>query len=393
MPNEFSMMEVAGGALVLMGLAAVLFLAIYLPIARDRARRRAPAALKSLVPVKREGVTPGEGANPTPGERPENRVHDLVAALQKEGRVGALEEELKKLDPSTLSPEEEEPWWHMYGCAAFRAGREIEALERFEEGYKKFPQSAAIRFSLGQQHIRAGVVEKGFELFRSCKFPVVSREWALCQARYAYLWNRYQEGIDFLMPFFEAYKQVKILDDHFLYVRGLPFFGRWWGYLAAFSILSDDLNRLESITDYLAENCLDYDFDYLRLKLRACRDGATSALLEAMERKDGPPTAYVLMNIAAIRAQEASTLDAARQTLADVGLSAQDSWLDDVRTLALADAAHRFGDPALEQECITVFLKRQPLLLEPDDALNFQLLRYQEHLKPRVTADRQSADF
>ena len=30
-----------------------------------------------------------------------------------------------------------------------------------------------------------------------------------------------------LRPFLGAYKQLKILDDHFLYIRGMPFFGTW----------------------------------------------------------------------------------------------------------------------------------------------------------------------
>lgn len=56
--------------------------------------------------------------------------------------------------------------------------------------------------------------------------------------------------------------------------------------------------------------------------------------------------------------------------------------LEDVRTLALAEAAHRHGDVAGEREHVTRFVARQPLLLCPDVALNFHLLRYQERLKP-----------
>jgi tetratricopeptide (TPR) repeat protein len=301
-----------------------------------------------------------------PSKSPENkanRVDELANALQQKGRIRDLEQELMKLDQSSLSPAEHESWWHLYGIVAFQEGRDTEALERFEEAHRRFPHSAQIRFSLGQQYIRAKSIEKGFELFRTCKFPEVSREYALAQARYAYLWNRYSDGLLFIRPFFDAYKQVNILDDHFLYVRGLPFFGRWWAYLAAFAILSGELEELESITRFVVQNCHDYDFDYLKAELKAYRDDAV------------------------IKARMATTIEAAQEILASVVLSEQDfPWLEDIRMLALAEAAHRLADPALERESVEAFLVRQPMLFEPDIALNFHLLRYQENLKPRVAS-------
>ncbi len=320
-----------------------------------------------------------------------NRVDELANNLQREGRVSDLEQELKRLDKSSLSPAEQESWWHLFGIAAFQEGRDTEALERFEAAYTRFPGSAQIRFSLGQQHIRAGDAGKGFDLFRTCVFPEVSREYAFAQARYAYIWNRYGDGLVFIRPFFEAYKQIKILDDHFLYARGLPFFGRWWAYLAAFSILSDDLQELESVTQFVTQNCRDYDFEYLQAELKAYRNDAPELLLEPLEKRLGGvpqgsfPTGYTRMNVAVIKARAATTVVAAQEVLAGVSLSEQDfPWLEDIRTLARAEAARRLGDSTLEQECVEAFLVRQPLLLEPDIALNFHLLRYQENLKTRV---------
>jgi hypothetical protein len=327
-----------------------------------------------------------------PPQHQANRVDDLANTLQREGRIKQLEQELRRLDQSSLSPAEQESWWHLYGIVAFQEGRDAEALERFQEAHKKFPASAQIRFSLGQQYIRTRAVEKGFELFRACKFPDVPREYALAQARYAYLWNRYSDGLLFVRPFFEVYKQVKILDDHFLYVRGLPFFGRWWAYLAAFAILSGELEELESVTKYTVENCHDYDFEYLQAELKAYRDDEPEHLLEALGKRlssmpEGNfPTGYTRMNIAVIKARAASSLEATQDILARVALSDQDfPWLADIRTLALAEAAHRLGDRRLEQQRIEAFLVRQPMLFEPDIALNFHLLRYQETLKPRVS--------
>ncbi len=338
----------------------------------------------------RESKTNGE-AEPT--QPPANRVEELANALQQDGRIGELERELESLDFSTLSPAEQESWRCLYGIVAFQEGRDAEALQRFQEAYEQFPGSASVRFSLGQQYIRTREIEKGFELFRNCRFPEVSAEYALAEARYAYLWNRYADGLSFLRPLFEAYKQVKILDDHFLYVRGLPFFGRWWSHLAALSILSGELAELESVTRFVVQHCHDYDFDYLQTELRAYRDDRPELLLVALERRlesntaGAFPTGYLRMNIAVIHSRAAAAIEEAREVLNVVTLSGQDfPWLEDIRTLALAEAAHRFGDAEFEQQHVETFLARQPLLFEPDIALNFHLLRYQERLKPRVTA-------
>lgn len=330
---------------------------------------------------------------PQPNAQQPNRVDELANSLQREGRINELERKLKEFDRSSLSRPEQESWLHLYGIVAFQEGHDTEALDRFKEAYKNFPDSAQIRFSLGQQYIRTKDIEKGFELFRACKFPEVSREYSLAQARYAYLWNRYNDGLLFIRPFFDAYKKLRILDDHFLYVRGLPFFGRWWSYLAAFAILSADLKELEATTNYVVENCHDYDFEYLQAELRAYRDDKPEHLLEALEKrlanmpKGNFPTGYTRINIAVIKARMATTLEVAKEILSAVTLSENDfAWLEDIRTLAIAEAAHRLDAPEIESEQVKRFLARQPMLFEPDIALNFHLLRYQESLKPQVAA-------
>lgn len=153
-----------------------------------------------------------------PPAPPPNRVDELANALQREGRIADLEPELDKLDKAKLSQAELESWWHIYGIAAFRGGRQQEATKRFEEAYRRFPKSPHIRFSLGQQYVNARQLDQGFALFRSCVFPEVPRGYVLAQVRYAYLWNRYDDGLLMLRPFFKAYQELKVLDDHFLYV-------------------------------------------------------------------------------------------------------------------------------------------------------------------------------
>jgi len=322
----------------------------------------------------------------TVGEQP-NTVDALANNLQQEGRLGELEQELEKLDQSSMTEAEKASWWHLYGIAAFRAGRDGEATSRFEEGHKRFPGHADIRFSLGQQYVRARRIQEGFELFVSCKFPEAPSKFVLAQVRYAYLWNRYPEGRAMLRPFLEAYKELKILDDHFLYIRGLPFFGTWWSNLAALSILDRDTEELEEVTEYVATTCHDYDFEYLRAELSAHRDNRPELLLGFLEKRLQNASAgfdgAACMKIAIIKGRMTGSAHAAEELLNAVNLSDQDfPWLQDIRTLAKAEIAHRFNQVEVEQEHVEAFLGRQRMLFEPNIALDFHLLRYQERLKP-----------
>jgi|CXWL01.1.fsa_nt_gi tetratricopeptide (TPR) repeat protein len=323
-----------------------------------------------------------------PGDPPPNCIDALANTLQREGRIEDLERELEKLDKAKLSTTELESWWHIYGIAAFRGGREHEATVRFEEAYRRFPGSPLIRFSLGQQYVNARQIDRGFELFQSCVFPEVPHAYVLAQVRYAYLWNRYDDGRMMLRPFFKAYQELKILDDHFLYVRGLPFFGVWWSYLAALSILSSDTKELETVTAYVSQNCHDYDFEYLATELVAYRDDQPQLMLPLVEKRlvdaqSDFPNGYSFMKRAVIKGRTAASQKEAEDLLNSVEIKGNDfPWLADIRTLAKAETAHRFSEPNVEKQHTNEFMTRQPMLFEPDIALNFHLLRYQERLKP-----------
>jgi tetratricopeptide (TPR) repeat protein len=318
-----------------------------------------------------------------------SRVGDLANKLAHEGRAGEIEVALEGMNQATLPDAEREEWWHIYGIAAFQAGRDDVALERFQEAHRLFPSSAFIRFALGQQYIRANEPDKGFALFRETLFPQIPRQHALVEARYAYLHSRYEDGRAFIRPFFEAYKKLRVLDDHFLYVRELPFFGSYWSHLAAFSILSGDWAESDEVTDYVRHNCSDYDFDGLRVERQAYRGGDASLLLPLLNgllaensKASAAPTGYLRMRIAVIEARQAQTLGAVQDLIGSVTLDKNDfPWLQDVKTLTVADAAHRFGDPDVEQQNLASFCRRQALLFEPNIALDFWLLEAQERLK------------
>jgi len=318
-----------------------------------------------------------------------DRVAQMANALPPESGPDEIERELHRLLQTSLSNLELESWWHLYGIVAFLRREDAEALSRFKQGYERFPQSSKIRFSLGQQYERARDVEKAFELFSAGAFPDLPRELVLSQVRYAYLWDRYDAGRDFVRPFFDAYKKLANLDDHFVSVRGLPFFGTAWSCLAAFSLLSGDWDELEELTRYVARHCHDYNFEELQTELRAHREGRPALLIEPLQKSLQTlstatlPQGHIRMNIAVARARTSLNAIAAEAALNDVQLTAQDRpWLEDIRTLAKAEIAARFAQPDVERAHIEIFLKRQPMLFEPDIALSFHLLEYQERLKP-----------
>jgi hypothetical protein len=316
-----------------------------------------------------------------------NRVEDLADNLHREGRAHELESELQKLDRAGLSVAERESWWHLYGITAFQRGQDAEALQRFQQGYEQFPNSSMIRFSLAQQHERLGAIDKAFDLFSAGRFPELPREFVLAQSRYAYLWDRYENGREFVRPFFDAYKELRILDDHFLYVRGVPFFGTAWSYLGAFSLLSGAWDELEEATRFVVKHCSDYDFEELQLELRAQREGKPELLIAPMQKRIQAssqfPGGYFQMYVAVANARMARSANEAEAALAEVELTDKDlRWLEDIRTLAKAEIAHRFGHAEAEHANVAAFLQRQPMLFEPDIAFNFHLLQYQEGLKP-----------
>jgi hypothetical protein len=319
--------------------------------------------------------------------------------LEQQGRIDDLERRLEKMAYARLSPAEQETWWHFYGITAFREGRDGAARTRFEQGLSHFPGSAPLRFSLGQQVIRGGDFDAGFNLFRGAIFPAVSRELAFAAARYAYLFNRWDDGITFLLPFLPIFLELKILDDHFLYTRGMPFFAHWWSAMAAFSVLRKDFSELHKITERIITSCDVPDPEYLRLELRACREENPGLLVAPLQdwlegiKTSLLPTGTTRLLISIAKARQAASYEDANTFLDEFAAAPQDfPWLEDMRTLAHAEIAHRFNFPDTEEELASRFLAKQPMLFEPHHALSFHLLKYQERYKPRITLLPRSRD-
>ena len=317
-----------------------------------------------------------------------NRINDLFEEVRQKGEIDRLEDYLVKLDHEELSTDEKESWHHLYGICAFRRKDRKTALERFEEGNRICPNSGAIAFSLGQEYEFIGDIDKMFSLFDKFRFPLIPANYALAEANYAYLWDDFDRAIYYINPILNKYFDLKIVDDHFLHSRGLPFFGRIWSYLAAFYILKGEIKKIREITDQLSEELSDYDFDRLFLFLDCVESKDFSKYIMILKedneiaKERGLSYGYNAMRVAVLEAQVEKDADSAEKILSEVELSQDDKqWLKDIHLLARCEIAKREKDSELERKLVSDFLARQPLLFEPDHVLNFNLLSYQERLK------------
>ena len=307
----------------------------------------------------------------------DNRVQALVNRLAREGKAANMDGELESLNVAELSSHELESWYHLRGIAAFRRGDRQLAHARFAEAHSKFPSSATIAYSLGQEYEYNGDPATMFGLFDRYRFPAIPASHALAESRYAYLWGDIGRALSYVEPVLEMHFKLGLADDMFLHMRGMPFFSQTWDYLAAYYELRGDLSALEAITERAASRLKDYDVSAQKRFLESLRTGDFSQY----SATPNYGTASERARAAVILTQHSATLDGANSFLDAVQFSARDfPWLSDVVLLARCEAAHRL-DPAVEPALIDSFFTRQPLLFEPDHALNFRVLAYQEYLK------------
>ena len=329
-----------------------------------------------------------------PGPR-ENRIDALANRLQKEGRIDQLENELLTYDPATLAGVEKESWHHSYGIVSFQAENNPQALERFQEGLRQCPDSAVLSFSLGQEYEFQGEIQTMLEYFDRAKFPRITGTYTLAKARYAYLWNHNLKGLEYVQPLMDTYLRLKILDDTFLYIRRMPFFEQAWAYMAAFHYLLGDMAGIKTLTDRAERACSDFDFPRLRLKLNAIETGDYFPLMERLKEdiaeaaQNEWPSGYLNLQLRVLESQSEADPAAAVRLLDSVEFKENDfRWLEDMRILARCELANRVEDEAREAELRAAFFKRQPMLFEPDNAINFNLLTYQEKLKKQYQKAR-----
>jgi len=157
-------------------------------------------------------------------------------------------------------------WYRARGIVEFRTNHRPRAREIFEDGVRHFPTSAWLNFGLGQEYEAQGRVDQMIACFQHVRLERVGSPTVLAMARYYYLWNRFELGQRAIQPIFDRYYELKIADDMFLYMRGLPMFDEAFGYRAAFARLAGKL-------------------DQARYELARARSDLNDADVERLERK------------------------------------------------------------------------------------------------------------
>jgi tetratricopeptide (TPR) repeat protein len=328
-------------------------------------------------------------SQPAPG-----LVDRLVNEFGRTGRWAELATALDRLDRQQLPPGEQEAWYHARGIVEYRTGQRRRATEIFEAGVERFPESSWLNFGLGQEYEFLGQIDDMAERFQRVRLEAVGGDAIMAIARYYYLWGRPDLGQQAIQPVFDAYYQLKIVDDTFLYIRRLPVFGVSFGHRATFAQLSGNIEPARSELARSRSELAEYNFEGHQLDLDATASGNwlpvlshIDGLLQTLDKTF--PTGQLRMKRAILLGRAAPSLDAALAEIDGVRLTPNDhAWLEDLRTLARAETLHRFGMIDGEHAALARFLDRQPILFEPNHAFNFGFIEYQEALKPRYQSRR-----
>jgi hypothetical protein len=298
------------------------------------------------------------------------------------------------MDRRRLADGEQEMWYRARGIVEFRTNERARAREIFEEGVGHFPTSGWLNYGLGQEYEAQGRIDEMIACFQHVRLERVGSPTVLAMARYYYLWNRFELGQRAIQPIFDRYYELKIADDMFLYMRGLPMFDESFGYRATFARLAGKLDQARYELARAGAELSDADVERLGLDLEATKTenwepvlADLDSLLPSLSAR--LPNGQLRMKQAVLRGRSAMTLEAALAELDDAQLTSNDhAWLEDIRTLARAELFHRFDMREREQAALSEFWPRQAMLFEPNHAFNFGLIDYQETLKPRYQSHR-----
>lgn len=317
-----------------------------------------------------------------------NRIDELANDLSRKGKIDQLEKQLLKYKPNKLNTKEKESWYHLYGIIPFRNGNRKLAFERFKVGVFECPDSSYLQFSLGQEYEYLKNKEEMINCFNNTKFPNIPSSYILAESRYSYLWDLYDYGIKYINQLIPFYLQLKILDSNFLYMRGMPFFQQTWDYIVAFSKLMGDYSISDKILSEIKANCSDIDFDYLEMTYFCEKTGNYEEILKTLHNRLSEkqnlnlPNGYQKLQLSILESRNISIYEDAIKHIENVSFAENDfKWLSDIKTLAMCEISNRFNKKSEEEKYQTLFLNKQALLFEPDNALNFFLLDYQEKMK------------
>ncbi|WKZ56905.1 MAG: hypothetical protein QY326_09240 [Bdellovibrionota bacterium] len=325
--------------------------------------------------------------------QPKESLDDIANRLQREGKAEQLEKVLQEYSPSELHAKERESYFHLWGICAFRRGDHKEALRRFSSGLAECPESQRIMFSLGQEYEWFGEQSKAFELFDQCSFPAVPSNYCIAMSRYAYLWQEMARMERYLSSIMEAYFSLGIADDHFVWMRGLPFFHETFLYFLAAASITGDFANVDALLKRAEKQLTDTNILPLRRLRDAVCQRSWAPLIAFLEREIASsepnlPLGYKKVQLACARASASTSYDEAVGRL-HVPLASNDfPWLGDILLAMRAHLARTFHSEEDGEVLVGEFVTHQPLLFEPSHAVAFFLIEFQEGLKAWYKSNR-----
>src|ERR1700737_868758 len=200
-------------------------------------------------------------------------IDRLVEEYGRQGRWAELGGVLGGMDRHHLTDPDQEAWYHVRGIVEYRLNQRDRAREIFEEAVQQFPNSGWLNYGLGQEYEFQGRIDEMAGCFERVRLADVGGAGVLAIARYCYLWDRLAQAQRAIRPIFDAYHDLKIVDDTFLYLRGLPGFGEAFGYLATLSWLGGQFEVARTELAQARVDLHEYNFERLGLDLEATASG------------------------------------------------------------------------------------------------------------------------
>jgi hypothetical protein len=339
--------------------------------------------------------TPPWGVRP-PRDKVEAAVASAAAAAatgdgSPRSPIDRIDEALQKFVPDDLHDAERESWFFYSAWAAAARRDSDEAMIRLEGAYKIYPSSVRIRLALANEHQRRGQVQSMLELLDGADVTAEPGA-ALISARFAYLWDEPDRGLQYLRPLLNAYRNLDASDIEQLVARQLPSIQVPAMSVVAMFFLKGNVADAIPFLRAATEGVRGADFGGIEHWVRCRADGKMSQFVADVRKKfeqSLEPNGAPRLQLAIMESQLQPAREVAAQKLNGLIISPADlPWLQDVRLLANCELAARFGDAEREAFLRADFFGRQPILLAPEVALYFNLLDYQESAKQHYHATR-----
>lgn len=326
---------------------------------------------------------------PTPaGGDDAERIDRLIAA----DRYDEAEAALSAQQYGSLSPTEQADRHQRRAFIACQRGEHATALGLFRDAVHAFPDAWKLRFGEAQERGHTGDIDGMFGGFEQMRFPNVTADVAMAQARYAYVFERPDEGIAALLPLLDVILTLRIGDSTFLAIRRLPDTETVWESLGCFHEERGRVDEFADLTDRITRTMFDIDDEGMRRFLQCVRSGDFEPEVQRLwpdpRASTKRPDAYLAMRAACTSEM---TGCCSVRLVDDVhvepgGEYPNYRWLEDVRTLVHAERARRDGDATKAAALASSFLRSQPLLFEPWLSFAFRLAPAQGHLRARARA-------